>query len=251
MNQTPLVSIITPCYNADKYIESTIKSVLSQTYKNWEMLIVEDASTDKSLEVISEYVQEDHRIKLIQNSSNIGAASSRNKAIEYANGKYIAFLDNDDIWFSDKLEKQIALMENENILMSYSAYETIDKEGHTIGYFSVPTQVTYADMLKTSIIGTLTMIYNAEIIGKCYFKERGHEDYVMKLEILKKIPYAQGINETLAKYRILDTSLSSNKLRAAKWQWRIYREVEKLSLPKSIYHFMHYAYRGITKYKKV
>ena len=251
MNHTPLVSIITPCYNADKYIEATIKSVLSQTYKNWEMVIVEDASSDNSFDVISQYVEKDNRIKLIQNSSNIGAASSRNKAIEYASGKYIAFLDSDDIWFSDKLEKQIMLMKNDNIIMSYSAYETIDKEEHTIGCFSVPSKVTYADMLKTSTIGTLTMVYDAEVIGKCYFKECGHEDYVVKLEILKKIPYAQGINETLAKYRILDTSLSSNKFRAAKWQWYIYREVEKLSLSRSIYYFIHYAYHGIIKYKKV
>jgi len=251
MQLLPLVSIITPCYNSRNYIESTIKSVLAQTYKNWEMIIVEDASVDGSLESITSYAKEDERIRIIKNANNIGTAQSRNKAIREAQGTYIAFLDNDDIWFSDKLEKQITLMEEKKILLSYSAYETIDKEGRTIGYFSVPNKVTYEDMLKTSIIGTLTMIYNADIIGKFYFENRGHEDYSMKLDILKEIPYAQGINETLAKYRILNNSLSRNKLRAAKWQWYIYRKVEKLSLYKSIYYFIHYTYRGITKYKSV
>ena len=214
------------------------------------MIIVEDASADKCREIIARYADEDDRIKLILNSTNMGVSRSRNRAIEHAKGKYIAFLDSDDIWFSDKLEKQIALMENENILMSYSAYETIDKEGHTIGHFAVPVYANYSEMLKTSIIGTLTMVYNAEVLGKYYLKDCGHEDYAMKLEILKKISYAKGVNEYLAKYRILNTSLSSNKIRSAKWQWYIYRKVENLSLPKSIYCFLHYTFNGIVKYRQ-
>ena len=250
MSNTPLVSIITPCYNAALFIERTIESVLAQSYTNWEMIIVDDASTDLSQEIITKYISKNKQIKLLVNKKNMGTAESRNVAIREAAGEYIAFLDNDDIWLPQKLSKQVLLMQEEDIFLSYSSYDTIDKSGQPIGHFPVQEKVCYSDMLKTSIIGTLTMIYNAKKLGKFYFHGVGHEDYVMKLEILKKTKFAKGINETLAKYRILNDSLSRNKIRAAKWQWHIYRDIEKLPLLKSIYYFMHYTYRGLTKYKK-
>lgn len=251
MNKRVLVSIITPCYNAQKTIAQTIESVLSQSYENWEMIIVDDCSSDGSRGIIENYMVQNYKIKLIANSANKGVAESRNIAIRKAKGKYIAFLDSDDIWMSQKLEKQISMMHEENILLCYSAYEVIDEHGELTGYFSVPTRVSYEDMLKTSSIGTLTMIYDAEVLGKYYLKELGHEDYVLKLEILKKIPYAKGIDKSLAQYRIAKNSLSSNKLKAAQWQWYIYREVERLSLWKSCYFFTNYIYKGFMKYKKI
>lgn len=251
MAQIPLVSIITPSYNSEIFIEETIKSVLGQRYKSWEMIIVDDASVDKSREIITQYALQDNRIKLLINQENLGASKSRNRAIEEAEGDYIAFLDSDDTWLAEKLEKQIALMQINSVLLSYTSYNTMDKNGNIIGTFSIKEKVTYHDLLKTSTIGTLTTIYNVKELGKFYFDNVGHEDYVMKLQILKKINFAQGIQEPLANYRIVEKSLSSNKLQTAIWQWKIYRDIEKISLLKSIYYFMHYTYNGFTKYKKL
>jgi len=244
-----LVSIIMPCYNADKFIVEAIESVIAQSYANWELIVVNDASTDKSQTYINMYVQKDSRIIHIQNNTNTGVANSRNIALNTAQGTYIAFLDADDMWLPQKLEQQVTLMQKENIAMCYSAYHTIDTNGEKRSTFRVPAQVNYADMLKTSYIGTLTTMYNAKVLGKVYLSDMGHEDYVMKLAILKRIPYAKGINIPLAKYRVQENSLSSNKLKAALWQWRIYREVEKLSFCKSCYYFVQYAYCGVRKYR--
>lgn len=246
---TPLVSIITPSYNSEQHIKLTISSVLAQTYQNWEMLIIDDCSNDSSVSIIEEYTLDEPRIKLLRNTKNMGVAQSRNKGITASSGDYIALLDSDDIWFPIKLEKQLQFMLDKNILMSYSAYNTIDSNNNILGYFPVKEKTTYSDLLRTSTIGTLTMIYNVRQLGKLYFENIGHEDYLLKLHILKKIPYAQGLNEILASYRIVEKSVSSNKLKAALWQWKIYRDIEKISLCKSIYYFLHYAYYGIFKYK--
>lgn len=247
----PLVSIVTPCYNAEQFIDETIQSVLTQRYTHWELIIVDDGSLDQSRDIIKNYIKNDKRIKLIINDINLGVTKSRNKAIKVSKGDYIAFLDSDDIWLPAKLEKQIELMQIENIDMSYSAYNIIDIDRQIIGHYAIKEQVSYRDMLKTSIIGTLTMVYNVKKLGKFYFHDVGHEDYVLKLEILKQIEYARGITEVLAEYRIVEESLSRNKLKTAKWQWYIYRKVEKLSIWKSIYYFIQYTYYGFRKYKKI
>lgn len=249
MNNDTLVSIIIPSYNASKYIKETIESVLNQTYQNWEMIIIDDDSNDTSRDIIEQYIEKDKRIKPLYNEKNIGAAQSRNKGIELSKGEYIAFLDSDDLWLPNKLKQQIQLMQEENILLSYTSYYTINEESETINTFFVKKKVTYTDMLKTSTIGTLTTVYNADKLGKIYFENIGHEDYVMKLQILKQIPFARGIIEPLAKYRIHSQGLSNNKLHTALWQWHIYRKIEQLSLFKSMYYFIHYAYHGIFKYR--
>jgi len=244
-----LVSIIMPCYNAEKFIAEAIESVIAQSYIHWELIVVNDCSTDKSQTYINMYAQKDTRIISIQNKTNTGVANSRNVALNTAQGTYIAFLDADDMWLPQKLEQQVTLMQKENIAMCYSAYYAIDIHGERLSTFHVPTQLNYTDMLKTSYIGTLTTMYNAKVLGKVYLSDMGHEDYVMKLAILKRIPYAKGINIPLAKYRVQENSLSSNKLKAALWQWRIYREVGKLSFWKSCYYFVQYAYYGARKYR--
>jgi len=249
VNNYPLVSIITPSYNASEYIEETIESVLNQTYQNWELIIIDDYSDDNSRDIIEKYIEKNKRIKTIYNEKNMGAAQSRNRGIELSTGKYIAFLDSDDLWLPNKLKKQIKLMQEENILLSYTSYYTINEYSETINIFTATKKVTYLDMLKTSTIGTSTTIYNTDRLGKVYFENMGHEDYVMKLQILKQISFAQGLVEPLAKYRIHSQSLSSNKLHAALWQWYIYRKIEQLSLLKSVYYFLHYAYNGIFKYR--
>jgi len=247
-----LVSIITPCYNAESFIADTIESVLAQTYQNWEMIIVDDCSSDKSRDIVERYTKKDIRIQLVKNERNIGVAKSRNNAISKASGKYIAFLDSDDMWLSRKLEMQLELMKNEKSSMSYTAYNTTDENNTPIAYHPVIEKVSYIDLLKKpSIIGTLTLIYDTHKFGKLYFKTVGHEDYIMKLHMLKKINFAIGINTSLAKYRIHNNSLSSNKLSAAKWVWDIYRNSEKLSFTKSLFYFLHYTYYSFTKYKKL
>ncbi len=245
------VSIIMPLYNCEYFVARSIESVVSQTYKNWELIIVDDQSEDDSHSIVKELTENEPRIQLHQLKYNGGAGAARNYAIELAQGKYIAFLDSDDLWSSEKLEKQIGLMEKENILLSYSSYYRIDDQGRITGVFKSKEIVTYNDMLKTSCIGTLTTVYNAEKLGKYYFEKIGHEDYVMKLQMLKKIKFAKGIVEPLAKYRIVNNSLSRNKFKTAYWQWKIYREVENMSIMKSLYYFVHYAYSGFKKYKKI
>lgn len=244
----PFVSIIMPLYNCEEYIQESIESVRQQTYKNWELIIVDDASTDKSVNIVKQIMKEESRICFTSLNVNSGASNARNIAIKEAKGKFIAFLDSDDLWLPTKLVKQIEAMEMENILLSYGSYILIDENGNSRGIFKAKNKVSYEDMLKTSEIGTLTMMYNADELGKYYFLEVGHEDYVMKLQVLKKVEFAKGISEPLAKYRVLNNSLSSNKFRAARWQWKIYRDIENLSFLKSIYYFTIYTYNGLKKY---
>ena len=248
MSKESLVSIIMPLYNCETFVEDAIQSILEQTYQNWELIIVDDMSTDNSYSVVEEYIRGEVRIKLHKMAENSGVAAARNYAIELAEGTFIAFLDSDDLWLPTKLVKQIEAMEMENILLSYGSYILIDENGNSRGIFKAKNKVSYEDMLKTSEIGTLTMMYNADDLGKYYFLEVGHEDYVMKLQVLKKVEFAKGISEPLAKYRVLNNSLSSNKFIAARWQWKIYREIENLSFLKSIYYFTIYTYIGLKKY---
>ena len=247
MNNFPLVSIITPSYNSEKYIIETIESVLAQTYKNWEVIIVDDLSTDDSLQIIEQYAQKDRRIKVIRSKQNRGPAKARNRAIEEAKGKYIAFLDSDDVWFPDKLEKQITFMQENNLVLTYSAYETMDENSKYINTRNIQTTITYKDMLKSNHIGNLTGIYDTEFFGKVTMQEYGHEYYILWLELLKQIESTKGIPEPLAKYRITSNSISSNKLKVLKWQWHIYRDIEKLGIFQSAYTMMWYVFYALKK----
>ena len=241
------VSIITPSYNSEKYIAETIQSVLDQTYQDWEMIIVDDVSTDNSLQIIEQYAKRDSRLKVIRLKQNMGPAHARNRAIEEASGKYIAFLDSDDVWFPKKLEKQINFLTDYSLVVTYSAYETIDGDSKYINTRNIQTTITYIDMLKSNHIGNLTGIYDTEFFGKTYMKEHGHEDYILWLEILKQIKSTRGIPEPLAKYRIVSKSISSNKLKALKWQWHIYRDVEKLGIFQSAYTMIWYIVYALKK----
>jgi len=246
-----MVSIITPSYKSEKFISETIKSVLFQTYKNWEMIIVDDCSPDNSNEIIEEYCKKDSRIKLIKLEKNSGPAVARNRAIKEAKGRYIAFLDADDLWKPEKLEKQLLFMNENNLAFTYSSYDLIDEDNSDIGTFITKETITYEDMLKTCSVGCLTAIYDTEKLGKVYMPLiRKRQDYGLWLKILKKIGRTKGIVEPLAIYRIRKDSVSSNKIKAAQYQWKIYREVEKLNFFQSIYYFIHYAFNGVIKYKK-
>jgi len=245
-----LVSIITPSYNSEKFISKTIESVLSQTYQKWEMIIVDDCSSDNSNEIIKEYIKKDERIRLIKLEKNSGPAVARNRAIKEAKGRYIAFLDSDDLWLPDKLKKQIKFMEKNNLSFTYSAYKLINEEDKELGIFIPKEEIKYEDLLKTNYIGCLTAIYDSEKLGKLYMPNiLKRQDYGLWLKILKQIKKTKAILEPLAIYRIRKKSVSSNKIKAAKYQWKIYREVEHLNLVKSMYYFMSYIFYGIKKYK--
>ena len=246
-----LVSIITANYNAQKFIADTIESVLAQTYTNWEMIIVDDCSSDDSIEIIKQYMQQDKRIKLIELKNNSGAAIARNQAIEKAQGRYIAFLDSDDLWKSDKLEKQISFMLENKYSFTYTNYNLIDENNIEYGKtFEAPKYVSYKDLLKTCSIGCLTAIYDTQYLGKVYMPViLKRQDYALWLKILKMIDKAYCLEESLAIYRTRSNSISSNKLKAAQYQWRIYREIEKLNIITSSYYFIHYALNGFKKYK--
>ena len=250
-----LVSIITPCYNSEKYISEAIQSVIKQKYTKWEMIIVDDFSQDKSVEIIKGFVNQDKRIILIQLSSNKGAGYCRNRAIEEAKGQYYAFLDSDDIWFKNKISKQINFMKENDLAFSYSAYNFINNNGkilHVNPFFS-KSKVSYNDLLKTNHIGCLTAMYDIKKIGnkKLYMSEiRARQDLSLWLNILKIIDFGYGLNEVLASYRIRKNSISSNKIKAIYYQWKLYRNIEKFSFPKSIYFLIFYLYFGTIKYFK-
>jgi glycosyltransferase involved in cell wall biosynthesis len=192
----------------------------------------------------------DSRFKVINLPRNSGAAIARNKGIELALGKYIAFLDADDLWLPQKLEKQVNLLENSSYNFTFSSYSLVDELGKPKGNFIIPKEeVTYKDLLKTCSIGCLTAMYNQESLGKLYMENlEKRQDYTLWLKILKK-ENAVGLTEVLAQYRISQNSLSANKFDAAMFQWLVYRKIEQLGFFKALYYFTHYAFRGFLKYK--
>ncbi len=245
----PLVSIVTPAYNVEKYIEETINSVLNQTYKNWEMIVVDDCSNDNTLKLIQNFSKEDSRIKSYKNTINSGVSFTRNKAIDIAQGKYIAFLDADDLWDKEKLEKQIEFMEKNKILLSYTGYRKINSNGTLRGDINVPLKLNYDELLKNCLVGFLTGVYNQKKLGKYYFKDMKVEDYIYWLEMIKQTEFAYGIKDSLASYRVLENSRSSNKIDIVKYHWKIYYEIEKLGLLKAIKYYFIYIFRGLKRYR--
>lgn len=244
------VSIITPSYNSKAFIRATIDSVKAQSFQNWEMIIVDDCSSDNSVEVIQSFADQDPRIKLIQLTENSGAAVARNKGIEAAKGRYIAFLDSDDAWSPDKLEKQLAFMQANDYPFTFAAYDKVDEAGKVFGHVGVPDKVTYSDLLKSCSIGCLTAMYDTEFFGKVYMPLiRKRQDLGLWLELLKKTKYAYGLNETLGLYKVRPDSISANKKSAALFTWRLYRDVEKLNMFFASYYFSQYAIRGLLKTK--
>lgn len=244
-----LVSIITPVYNAERFIEDTINSVINQEYKEWEMILVDDCSNDNSEKIIKQFAKCDERIKYIKLTKNSGAAVSRNTAIKNAKGRYIAFLDSDDIWTKDKLKIQIDFMKKNNIGFSFSNYEVMDESGQLINRtINVPQKIAYKEYLKNTIIGCLTVVVDRKICGEFEMVNiRKNQDMATWLSILKKGHTAYGINRNLGIYRIVGGSISNNKIKAARSVWRTYRDIESMNILKSCYYFLGYALNAIKK----
>ncbi|WP_407536946.1 glycosyltransferase family 2 protein [Cetobacterium somerae] len=234
----PLVSIITPSYNSKDFIKETIESVLNQTYKNWEMLIVDDCSTDSTQKYLKDFEEKDRRIKVIYLEKNVGAGIARNLAIEKAKGRYIAFLDSDDIWNNKKLEKQVKFTEENSYKFTFTKFQKISEDGKAYKMIvKAPKKLTYNKNLYYNHIQTSTVMYNQEILGKIYMPEiRKRQDYGLWQKILDKTN-GYGLNENLMYYRLRKNSISANKIELFKWQWKFYREVLKLNLVKTLLYF--------------
>lgn len=244
-----LISIIMPVYNSEKFIEKSIKSVLNQDYNNWELLIIDDCSTDKSSKIISTYSNKYKRIKHFKNEQNKGVSKSRNFGIKNAKGDYIAFLDSDDIWYNDKLSKQINFMKNNNYVFTFTAYEIIDENGKQKNkIIKASKEINYKKLLKGNNIGCFTVMIDKKIMENFLMPEIHHEDYATWLKILKKNYKAHGLNKILGAYRKREGSLSSNKVISSIWTFKIYKNYIGLSLFKSSYYFIFYIYNSIKKY---
>lgn len=239
-----LVSVVMPCHNAEPFLSAAIESVRAQSWPHWELLIVDDRSSDASHEIARRHADADPRIRVFQQPEKGGAAVARNRAIAEARGRWIAFLDSDDMWTPDKLERQIAFMRAKDSAFSCTAFSRIDEHGRGFGkVIPVPERATYDDMLDCSTVGCLTAMYDSARLGKVYMPEVAmREDLVCWLSILKRIEFVHGLDEPLARYRIHTGSRSRNKLRAAWMRWRVMRDHEKLSWAKTMRHFMAYAW---------
>lgn len=251
--QKGLVSIITPLYNGERFVDQTIESVLAQTYSDWEMIVVNDGSTDRSEAIVKEYIQKDSRIKLFS-QSNKGSAAARNNGIRRAEGQYVALLDADDLWEPFFLESQLALMKEKNTQLVYGSHKRIDENNkECLQPFIVPEKVTYKDILKTCSISCLTGLYDTSEFGKMYLNEELRslrDDHLYWLEILKRVKVAYGNQKPIASYRIFGGSTSRNKKKVILPQFKIYYRYEKLGLIPSLYYLASWAFNGYRKYRK-
>ena len=243
-----LISIIVPVYNAGAYIRETISMVAAQTYGNWELLLVDDGSEDDSREKIRESMESgDARIRLIEKQQNEGAARARNTGIEASKGRYVAFLDADDLWMPDKLDKELAFMKEKQAAFVFTAYEFGDEDAKRTGkVVNVPPSLTYFKALSRTVIFTTTVMLDTERTGRELIRmpEVKSEDTATWWKILKNGFTAYGLNEVLAVYRRPARSLSSNKLEAIRRIWNLYRKQEKLSLWYSVYNLFFWAVRA-------
>ena len=245
-----LVSVITPSFNSEKFILETIQSVQNQTYQNWEMIIVDDGSSDSTKRIIQNLMKDDLRIQFFPLEKNVGPAKARNIGINEARGKYITFLDADDIWFTDFIANSIKTIHETGIHFVFSSYRRANENLEFVySDFIVPQKVIYTDILKTNSISCLTAFIDIEVLGKKTMPEiNKRQDMGLWLKYLKEIPFAYGIQEIKAIYRIRQNSLSRNKANLLKYQWQFYREIEHLNVFKSSYYMMQWMFRGFMKY---
>lgn len=247
----PKVSVITPAWNSEKYILQTIESVQRQTYTNWEMIIVDDCSTDRTCEIVEAVSQTDPRVRLLKQETNGGAGKARTRAMRNAEGRFIAYLDADDIWHQEKLERQVAFMLNNNYGFSCASYEVIDDDGNLLNkQVHMLPKVDYVGFLTNNLLQTVGIMVDTSIVDReCLVMPdiRRRQDAATWLQILKAGHDCYGLDEILAQYRRAENSLSSNKLKAVKGVWKLYREIEKLSLPFSCYCFVRYAFLAVWK----
>ena len=245
----PLVSIVTPAFNAARFIAVTIASARAQSFADWEMVIVDDASHDTTRDIIERLQADEPRLRLICNDRNLGVAASRNVALDAARGRWIAFLDSDDLWLPDKLAAQLAFAAEHDAAFVFGSYRRITEDGCRIGrLIRVPGTLTYPELLKNTCVATLTVLVDRHSVGPLRFPDlkRGN-DFALWLRLLERVGRAHGLDRDLGRYRVVRQSLSSRKLRSADWVWRVYRETAGLSGPAAAWCFANYAARACAK----
>ena len=248
----PLLSIVMPCYNSENFIARTIKSVIYQTYTNWELIVVDDVSTDKTFQIVSEFANIDSRIKLFRLSEKGFTHGARNYATNKAQGDFIAFLDSDDLWLKNKLQDQMKFMLKTNCPMTISNNYMMDFGGEIFKKpYINPKVTTYNSLMcKKSAIHFSSVIYSVKQLGKHYFQAKEPEDYMFCLELLKIVPQALNVNEILTVYRISNPlSNSGRKLSYAMKTWKLYRSMKGVSFMRACWSFVNYAIRGFLRYR--
>ncbi|MBS1970410.1 MAG: glycosyltransferase family 2 protein [Bdellovibrionales bacterium] len=247
-----LVSIVTPAYNSAATMEATIQSVLSQTHQSWELLVVIDQGTkDATPDIVLNYSATDPRIRLLKVPQGKGLALSRNYALSQARGQYVAFLDSDDVWLPEKLEKQLEHLKKNNGAFATHRYRRMSFDEKTVGHLlNVPAKITYKDLLVNNVIGCLTVLVDQSQTGPLQFEETKHEDFLLWLSLLKRGFDCYGLQEDLARYRIVPSSRSANKFEMAAVRWKILRKHERLNVFSSLYYLSGYVATSLNKYKQ-
>lgn len=248
--QLGLVSIIMPAYNAEAFLEQSTASVLNQTYSNWELLVIDDCSTDGTASLLRQISQRDRRVSVIRNEKNLGAAGSRNRGLESADGQYVAFLDADDQWDSDKLEAQTGFMREHKAYFTFTAYRIVGNDGtpnNKVIDMNGPDTVTYTNMLKKqATIGCSTVMIDQSETGPLRMPLiKTKEDYALWLEVLRRGFHACKVKKVLTSYRIASNSLSRNKLKEVQRQWTVYREFERINVVRSFWFLLNYGWRAV------
>ena len=248
---TPLVSVIMPAYNAEPFIEEAIASVIAQTVADWELIVIDDCSTDDTVQIVSAFVRQDPRIQLLTNASNMGVAKTRNRGLDLCRGQYVAFIDSDDVWHSHKLEKQLDLLKKTGAGICYCSYGIIGASGDKVkADYIVRETAEYCDILKENYIQCSAMLIRTDIVKRFMFNtEFFHEDYILGLDMLRSGEVAVGCKDVLLNWRYLENSRSFNKRKSALNRWRIYRGYLQLPLHEAIYLFANYAIAGLRKYR--
>jgi teichuronic acid biosynthesis glycosyltransferase TuaG len=245
-----LVSIVMPAYNASSVLRDTVTSVQRQTYVHWELLIADDCSKDATRSIAEEYAACDNRIRLIALSQNSGPAGARQAAIDAAKGRFIAFLDSDDLWLPGKLERQVRFMQERGAALSFTAFRRISADGSRVGrILHVPAKLTYRQLLGNTAIATSTAMIDVVLAGPFRMIKTYYDDFALWLEITRRGFAAWGLDEDLVRYRVLGGSVSRNKARSAVMVWRTYRDVERLDIARSSWYFTRYALNAFAKYR--
>ncbi len=243
-----LVSVVMPAYNAAATLEASMRSVLGQSHTKLELVVVDDCSSDDSLGIAQRIAAQDGRVLVLHLGVNAGVAAARNAGIQAGAGDWVAFLDSDDRWHPEKLRAQLEHMQRTGVRVSYCAYQRVDEAGRVLSTVIPPAAVDHAAMLRSNRIGNLTGIYHRSL-GDARFQRVGHEDYVFWLQMVRRAGQAVRVDypEPLAWYLVRPASLSADKGRAARWQWHIYRDIEKMGRVRALWYFLHYAVNALRK----
>lgn len=245
-----VVSIITPAYRAERFIGEAIRSVQAQDYRDWEMLIVDDGSPDRTSEVAEEFARHDERVRVLR-QQNSGPAAARQRGLDEARGRFVAFLDSDDYWMPGKLSQQLAFMRDSRAAISFTQFRRINVDGSVTGrLIDVPQKIDYGHLLGNTAIATSTVVVDRDLTGPIRMTRTYYDDFALWLSILRKGFLAHGMARDLMRYRVVSHSVSRNKLRSAYWVWRLYRDVERLGVVRSGWSLAGYATRAWWKYRK-